>query len=350
VLGIERFEVPHDLGSSHGATRIIRLAHFEQPAYVPLVRRAYELWRELEAATGEALLHVTGSVDGGGAVFAGALRSCLEFDLPHEVLDGRELHRRFPGYSLPDDFPVVLQPDGGFLVPERCVAAHADDAVSRGALVRTGERVVGWEDVGTGVVVHTDRARFEADQLVLTAGAWSQEVARLPSGLVVAERQVQAWFEPLRPGTFLPRRFPVFNLLLDEEHLYGFPVHHGPGFGVPGFKIGRYDHDAERVSSPDLLSRDSRPEDESALRPFVERYFPDGAGTLLDVRICPFEPSPDEDFIVDRHPESERVLLAAGFSGRGFKFCSVIGEILADLALEGETRHDIGFLRFSRFS
>ena len=344
VLGVERFDVPNEMGSSHGITRIIRLAHFEHPSYVPLVRRAYELWRELEVHAGEQLLHITGAVDAGGEVYDGSLRSCLGFDLPHELMDGRDLGCRYPAYRVPSDLPVLLQPDGGFLLPERCVVAHVEAAAACGAVVRTSERVLAWDDTGDRVVVRTDRSTVEAEHLVLTAGAWSQEVARLPPGLVVAERQVLGWFEPLRPELFSLGRFPVFNLVLEYEHLYGFPI-----FGVPGFKVGRYHHEGERAADPDLLSRDSSPEDEAALRPLVERCFPAGAGRILMLKACPFEPSPDEDFILDHHPESERAVVAAGFSGRGFKFCSVVGEILADLALEGDTRHDIGFLRLARF-
>jgi sarcosine oxidase len=344
VLGLERFEVPNEQGSSHGLTRIIRLAHFEHSSYVLLVRRAYELWRELEAEVGEQLLHVTGAIDAGGELFEGSLRSCLELDLRHEVLDGKALADRFPGYRLPDDLPVVLQPDGGFLLPERCVAAHARAAAGQGAEIRTGERVLGWGEQGDAIVVRTERETVAADRLVLTAGAWSQEVARLPAGLVGASRQSLVWFAPLRPELFAPERFPVFNLEIDGEHVYGFPV-----FGVPGVKIGRYDRDTATVADPDHMARAVEPSDEARLRPLLERYLPDAAGPVLDVRICPFDPSPDEDFILDVHPETERAVVAAGFSGRGFKFCSVIGEILADLALEGETRHDIGRLSLGRF-
>jgi sarcosine oxidase len=345
VLGLERFEVPNELGSSHGLTRIIRLAHFEHPSYVPLVRRAYELWRELETEAGEQLLHVTGAVDAGGELFEGSLRSCTEFDLRHEVLDGRELNRRFPAYRLPDDLPVLLQPDGGFLTPERCVAAHAHAALAQGAELRTGEQVLGWEEASTGFRVTTDTATVEAERLVLTAGAWSEEVSRLAPGLVVAERQVLVWLEPRGPELFSVERFPVFNLEVEHEHLYGFPVH-----GAPGFKVGRYDRAGERTRSPDLMSREPTVEDEALLRPLIERYFPDGAGPTLMLKTCPFEVSPDEDFIVDLHPESDRAAVAAGFSGRGFKFCSVIGEILADLVVDGETRHDIARLRLGRFA
>ena len=204
--------------------------------------------------------------------------------------------------------------------------------------------MVEWGATGDGVRVTTDQGTVDADHLVLTAGAWSQEVARLPEGLVVAERQVLGWFEPLRPELFTTETFPVFNLEIEHEHLYGFPV-----FGVPGFKAGRYETAGERVATPDLMSREPTPEDEDRLRALVECYFPDGAGPTLSLTTCPFEVSPDERFLIDRHPDSDRVVLAAGFSGRGFKFCSVVGEILADLALDGETQHDISLFRLDRF-
>jgi sarcosine oxidase len=344
VLGLERFDVPHELGSSHGVTRIIRLAYFEHPAYVPLMRRAYELWRELEVEAGEDLLHVTGIVEAGERIYDGTLLACREHDLPHETLDGRELGRRFPAYRLPDDLPVILQPDGGFVLPERCIVAHVEGALARGTVVRARERVLEWSDTGSGVRVTTDRGVVEAERLVLTAGAWSQDVARLPPGMVRGVRQALAWLQPTRPELFTPERFPVFNLALDGEHFYGFPA-----FGIPGFKLGRYDHFGEG-GDPDLLPREPTFADEAPLREFAERRFPDGAGPTIALKTCLFEPSPDEHFLIDSHPESASAVFGAGFSGHGFKFCSVVGEILADLALEGETRHDIGFLRLARFA
>ena len=343
VLGIERFDIPHERGSSHGITRIIRLAYFEHSSYVPLVQRAYELWRELEREAGEQLLHVTGAVEGGPRIFEGALRSCHEHDLPHEELDGAEVGRRFPAYRLPEELRLVYQRDGGFLLPERCIVAHVNGALAHGAVVRTGERVLEWDARAGGVRIRTDREEVETERLVLTAGAWSQDVARLPPGLVSAQRQVLAWLDPLDPELFAPERFPVFNVALEEGHLYGFPVH-----GVPGFKVGFYDHDGQRAG-PDSISRETTAEDDVPLREFVERYFPRGAGPTLDVKTCLFELSPDEHFLIDRHPETELAVFGAGFSGHGFKFCSVVGEILADLALDGDTRHDIGLFRISRF-
>ena len=343
VLGLERFDVPHEHGSSHGLTRIIRLAYFEHPAYVPLMRRAYELWRELEVEAGEQLLHVTGIVEAGERIYEGTLRACHEHDLPHETIDGREAGRRFPAYRLPPDLPVVFQPDGGFVVPERCIVAHVADALASGAVVRARERVLEWEDTGRGVRVTTDRGMVEADRLVLTAGAWSQDVAQLPPGMVRGVRQALAWLQPSNPALFEPARFPVFNLALDGEHFYGFPA-----FGIPGFKLGRYDHFADG-GGPDAIDREPTIDDETPLRAFAERYFPEGAGPAIAVKTCLFEPSPDEHFLIDRHPDAPHAVLGAGFSGHGFKFCSVVGEILADLALDGDTRHDIGFLRLTRF-
>lgn len=343
VLGLEQFDVLHDLGSSHGLTRIIRLGYFEHPDYVPLLHRAYELWRELEREARERLLYVTGIVEGGERIHEGALRSCLDHDLRHEAIDGREVARRFPAYRLPDDLPIVFQPDGGFVLPERCIVSHVAGALANGAVVRARERVLEWSDTGDGVRVRTDRGVVEAGRLVLTAGAWSQEVARLPDGMVRAVRQALAWFQPAHPELFEPDRMPVFNLALDGEHFYGFPA-----FGIPGFKLGRYDHHGEG-GAPESIDREPTLADETPLREFAERYFPDGAGPTIALKTCLFEPSPDEHFLIDRHPESERAVVAAGFSGHGFKFCSVVGEIVADLALDGSTRHDIGLFRLDRF-
>jgi sarcosine oxidase len=344
VLGLERFDIPHELGSSHGLTRIIRLAYFEDPSYVPLLRRAYELWRELEAEAGEQLLYTTGILEAGERIYDGALRSCHEHDLPYEELDGREVARRFPAYRLPDELQVLFQPDGGFVLPERSVVAHVQGALARGAVVRARERVLGWEASSGGVLVETERGEVEAEQLVLCAGAWSQDLARLPPGMVVAQRQVLAWLQPSRPELFGRDRFPVFNLRFEQGHFYGFPT-----FGIPGVKLGRYYH-LEEKGDPDALPRDASGRDETMLRWFAEHYLPEGAGPTLALKTCLFELSPDEHFLIDRHPAVDAAVVAAGFSGHGFKFCPVVGEIVADLVIDGSTRHDIGLFRLNRFA
>ena len=248
------------------------------------------------------------------------------------MLNGAEIAERFPAYRLPPAMDVVHQPDGGFVVPERCIVAHVEGALSHGATLRARERVLEWEQNENGVRVTTDRGVVEAETLVLTAGAWSQDVARLPAGLVRGVRQSLAWLQPTRPELFEPDRMPVFNLALDGEHFYGFPAH-----GIPGFKLGRYDHFGSG-GDPDTISREPTLEDEAPLRAFAERYFPDGAGPTVALKTCLFEPSPDEHFLIDRHPDAPSAVVAAGFSGHGYKFCSVVGEILADLAIDGSTR------------
>jgi sarcosine oxidase len=346
VLGIERYDMVHDYGSSHGLTRIIRLAYWEHPTYVALLRRSYELWRELERAAGEQLLYITGSVDAGppgSSIFEGALKSSELHGLAHEVLNGAELHRRFPGYGLPREMQCLYQPDGGFLLPERCNVAHVAQALGHGAEVRFREPVVEWDATAGHVWVGTKRGTYEAEKLVICAGPWASKLVPELKELAIPERQVLAWLQPTRPERFEPAVFPVFNLEVEEGRYYGFPQ-----FLVPGFKFGKYHHLGERVDA-DTVDREPNARDEELLRSFARRYFPDGAGATLMLKGCLFTNSPDRHFILDLHPEYPEVSIAAGFSGHGYKFCSVVGEIMADLAQHGRTDHDIEFFRMGRF-
>lgn len=348
VLGLERFDIPNARGSSHGISRIIRLAYYEDPAYVPLLRRAYELWREAEAASGAELLVITGSLDASpedDPLFQGALASARLHGLPHEVLTGTEVNERFPGYLLPAGFRAIFQPQGGLVASERAIVAHVRLAQAQGADIRARERVIEWmPNVGSeGVTVVTDKGRYRAARLVLTAGAWMNELAVPLQRVAVPERQVLAWLQPLRPEWFGRDRFPVFNLQVAEGRYYGFPI-----YEVPGFKFGRYHH-REETGAADTLLREPDAADEALLREFGERYFPDGSGSTMALRACMFTNTPDEHFVLDHHPDHPQVVLASPCSGHGYKFCSVIGEILADLATgDGTTRHDIGFLRLDR--
>jgi sarcosine oxidase len=345
VLGLEQFAIPNELGSSHGLTRIIRLAYFEHPSYVPLLRRSFELWRELQAEAAEELLCTTGCLEVGypdGDVVLGSLESCRVHDLPHEVLSAAELMRRYPAYDVPPDVVAVLQPDGGFLVPELCIASYARLATARGAKLHTGERVLGWEPAGDGVRVRTDRAVYEADRLVISAGPWAYQLVDLLVGRAVPERQVLAWFKPARPDLFTPEAFPVFLLDVEAGRFYGFPMS-----GIMGLKIGVMHHLHEETD-PDHVDRAIHPRDEEVLRDCAARYFPAGAGEALALKTCMFTNTRDEHFILDLYPGLPQVAIAAGFSGHGFKFCSVVGEIMADLADHGTTRHDIGMFRLAR--
>jgi sarcosine oxidase len=347
VLGLEQFDLLHEYGSSHGLTRIIRLAYAEHPSYVALLRRGYQLWRELELRAGERLLHITGSVDAGpadGWVFRGALKSSELHGLEHQVLDGSQLQRRFPGYRLPATTQCLYQPEGGFLLPERCNLAHVNLALTAGAEIRCREQVRDWGVSRSHVWVETTERRYDGGKLVVCGGAWAAKLIPQLEGLAVAERQVLGWFQPSRPEYFRPESFPVFNLEVEEGRFYGLP-----SFAIPGFKLGKYHHRGELVD-PDRVNREPEWEDEELLRAFVGRYFPDGNGPTVRLKVCLFTNSPDEHFILDVHPEHPEVAIAAGFSGHGYKFCSVIGEIMADLAQRGETRHDIGLFRLDRFA
>lgn len=347
VLLLERFRIPHEAGSSHGFTRIIRLAYFEHPSYVPLLRRAYELWEALERDAGESLLHITGSVDAGPAdsrTVRGSRHSCEAHGLEHEVLTSAELSARCPGYALPADYLAVWQPRGGFLVPERCITAHAALAARRGADVREEEPVLRWAPRDGAVEVETPRGRYHAGQLVVAAGSWTGALVPPLAPLLQPERQVLAWFALDDRDAFAPARFPVFNLDHAGEHWYGFPE-----FGTPGFKVGCYHHRRE-VVDPDRLERGVvLPHDVALLQRVVRDCFPAVGLEPLLTRTCLFTNTPDEHFILDRLPGAPSVVVAHACSGHGFKFSSVIGEIVADLVLDGSTPHDIALHRLSRF-
>jgi sarcosine oxidase len=350
VLGLERFTIPNEMGSSHGVSRIIRLAYFEDPSYVPLLRRSFQLWRELERDFGEQLLHMTGCLHVGApgtSVFDGCLRSCAEHGLQHEVLSSDELRERFPAFRMPPGTGAILEKEGGFLVPEKCILAHAGGARAAGAELHEGEAVLGWEAGTAGVTVHTDRAVYEADKLVLTAGSWNGKLFPALAPRLEPERQVLAWLEVSRPELFAGPSFPVFIMEVPEGMYYGFPLFAG---GPPGLKLGRMHHRLETVD-PDRLDRDGAgPEDEEVLRAFARRYLPEGSGRALAMKVCLFTNTPDEHFLIDHAPGEPRVVIGAGFSGHGFKFCSVVGEILADLASGGDTRHGIELFRAGRFA
>lgn len=347
VLGLERYDVPHGYGSSHGVTRIIRLAYYEDSAYVPLLQRAYDLWADLEEDHDRQLIYETGSIDAGPAgsdLVEGSRRSCEEYGLEYESLSSAGLSDRYPGYQLPEDYEAIYQPDGGFLVPEQCIVAHVNRAHNAGATIRARERVVGWRETGDGgVTVETDHATYDADNLVVTAGAWASKSLDELEGIAVPERQVLAWLQPEVPEHFEPETHPVWNLQVPEGRFYGFPVH-----GVPGFKFGRYNH-RENDVDPDAFEREPTQADERLLREFAEEYFPDGAGPTMRLKTCLFTNTPDDDFVLDTLSAHPQVAVGAGFSGHGFKFASAIGEVLADLTLEGETEHDIEMFSLDRF-
>ena len=348
VLGLEQFDIPHAYGSSHGETRIIRLAYAEGAFYVPLLRRAYERWQRLEHDFGEQLLHITGGLDIGAAdsaLIRGSRASCREHDLSHELLTATEAMARFPALQLPPHFVANYQAEGGFLRSERCIVAHVTRAQALGAEIHAREAVLSWEARGDSVHVKTAKGEYVAERLVVTAGGWAGQLLPELAALAQPERQCLGWFQPLDLPLFTPERLPVWLLWGegDEGNWYGFPVH-----GIPGFKLGKFRHLGEPM---DLTTSDREPNaaDEALLRRFTERYFPRAAGPTMALKVCFFTNTPDEHFIIDAHPQQSNVIIAAGFSGHGYKFCSVVGEILAELALDGEAKLGIAEFGLGRF-
>jgi sarcosine oxidase len=348
VLGLERGTIPHEQGSSHGVNRIIRLAYAEDPRYVPLLRRAYERWRSLESRLGERILVITGGLDMGrpdGTVVRGSLASAQAHDLPHELLDAVEIERRWPGFRVPRGLVAVYQPEGGFVLSERAIVGHVRLAREAGADIHEGEPVVGWEASGDGVEVRTAAGSYRTRRLVVSAGAWLGKLIGPLAPLAVPERQVLLWAQTTRPELFTPEALPIFILDVEEGLFYGFPE-----YGIPGLKIGRMHHRGQVVDPDDQTRFDIEPEDEAVLRAATARYLPAANGPALTLKSCLFTNTPDEHFIIDALPGAPSVIVVSPCSGHGYKFASVVGEIAADLALEGGTDHDIGMFRIDRFS
>jgi sarcosine oxidase len=347
VLGVERFTPGHDYGSSHGATRIIRLAYFEHPSYVPLLRRSYELWRELEEASHSKLLHVTGIAEMGprdGVLVKGVLTSVEMHTLRHEVLTAKDLMQRFPAFRLPPQYVAVVQPDGGFIDAERSIHAMIELAKHAGAAVRNGECVRTIEPrAGGGVRIVTDREVVDAGAAIVTVGPWVKSLLPdLPAPLRVT-RQVMAWFAPNDPILFADGRCPVF--LIESRHgiHYGFPPD-----SEGRIKVAKHHHGDETVD-PDHHERSVSPPDETLIRAALADHLPAANGQLVEGKTCLYTVTPDGDFVVDQLPGYPQVIVASPCSGHGFKFAPVIAEILADLATAGTTRHGIGRFSLGRF-
>ncbi|MGZ3326135.1 MAG: N-methyl-L-tryptophan oxidase [Xanthobacteraceae bacterium] len=347
VLGLERHTPGHDRGSSHGSTRIIRLGYFEHPAYVPLLRRAYTLWRELEAASGRRLLHVTGIAEIGppaGPLVRGTLASARLHELSHEVLSAPELMRRFPAFRVPQDYVAVLQPEGGILAAEHSLHAQLALAAAAGADIRSGETVQAIEPRAGSVRVTTDRGIVEAGVAIVAVGAWTKTLLpEFAAGLRVT-REVMAWFAPTDADLLSADRFPVFIIESRHGMHYGIPALRGEP-SPAGIKVAKHHHRDETVD-PDAYDRTVSAADQALIRAAIADHLPAANGELLEARTCLYTMTPDGNFLIDHLPGAPNVIVASPCSGHGFKFAPVIGEALADLATTGATPHDIGW--FSR--
>ncbi len=343
VLGIEAFSRGHTDGSSGGLTRVIRLAYYEHPDYVPLLKRAWELWRDLERVTGTELLRQTGGVYVGsrdGELVAGSLRSAREHSLEHELLSPEALRERLPLFRFDPDWWGLAEATAGYLLPERAIAAHVALAERHGADLRFDERVISWSEDGDGVRVTTDRGTYGAARLVITAGAWNARLLPRIAPFLQVKRVPLFWFEPASDREALAR-LPVYIVDSGLGHgCYGFPY-----LADQGLKIAT--HGAGTPTDPDTVDRVAHPADEAPIRAFIKERLPAADGPVRMTKICMYTVTPDEHFIVD---VDGPLTYASACSGHGFKFASVMGEILADLALDGRTRHPIGFLSASRLA
>ncbi len=346
VLGIEQFSIPNSRGSSHGATRILRLGLHESARYVPMVTRALELWHETGTRVGESLFHQVGSLDvadPSSRIFSGSLNACIECGIDHEVLDASALRARFPAIRPDAEMMAVHQPGSGFVLPEAAISAHTNLAIAHGAEIHGMERLLDWKREGQIFRITTDHDVYLAEQIVFTAGAWLGNLLKLP---VEAERTVLGWFAPVENAHhFAEQNLPVW--IVDSEqcgHFYGFPIH-----GVPGFKLGRLREHSSPPVDPDLRRREPDQADEDDMRQFVARYFPGANGPVLSMTTCFFENTPDRAPIVDRLPGEEGCWVAGGFSGHGFKYSSAIGEVIKDLVTSGASRFDLRPFAADRF-
>ncbi len=345
VLGIEQFRLGHDRGSSHGESRIIRKAYFEHPDYVPLLHRAYELWNKLEKDTGRNLFRPTGLVLSGpadGETIQGARLSAKQHGLELQNFTAVEASKRFPGFVFPADHDVAFEPGAGTLLVDDCVRAQIDEAIRMGATIVDNEKVVDWSSDGQSVSVKTDRNEYHAKSLIVTGGAWASECLRslgLPLNVV---RKFVGWF-PCDSANFLENRgCPTFYFEMPHGTFYGFPSFDGTMVKVAEHSGG------EPVDDPLTVDRECHPSDFIRLNSFLTQCLPEVNPGPVRHSICLYTRTPDQHFVIDLHPEWKNVAFAAGFSGHGFKFCPVVGEVLADLIQQGETSLPIEFLSRKR--
>nr|WP_272905181.1 N-methyl-L-tryptophan oxidase [Sediminivirga luteola] len=340
VLGLETFQPGHDQGAAHGGSRIIRQSYFEHPAYVPLLRRAYEGWHALQEESGRDIVTLCGGIylgDERNQVFAGSRAAAQEHGLPHEVLTADEIRQRFPTMDPEDDALGLYEENAGYVRPEETTIANAELAAAKGAVLRFSEPVTWWGAVGGGVEVVTTQGRYGADRLVITPGPWAPEVLADLGLPLSIQRMVFHWFTPdfsaVPYESWSQERHPVY---VEETHgneqIYGFPMTDGP---EGGFKLGFFRRGTPTTAR--TIDRQVYQEENAAMQVRARQLFPHLSGPVVQAKTCLYSVTPDEHFVIGPHPAHPQVSVACGFSGHGFKFVPVVGEILADLATTGRT-------------
>lgn len=344
TLVLEQFSRGHAFGSSHGDSRIIRLA-YEKKFYVELMKSAYTEWRNLEAASGKKLLFNTGGVTIApkGHDYIVGLRNSLEAaGVESEWWDRRRVSERFPQFQIDDDVCILWQEDTGFLYASECTSTHLRLAENHGAEIRESTCVtdIDWQSSVLEVIVKDES--FRGRKVIVTAGPWAASVlSELELPLTVTRQQV-VYFRPTDVNLFQPGKFPVFIEITQGEFIYGIPV-----FRLDGVKVAR--HGLGETVSPDTCDRTPSAGYVEHLHGYLKARIPDAVGEMLQAQVCLYTETPDGDFIIDRHPDCPHLIVAAGFSGHGFKFCSLVGRILAEMASSGQTGFDLEPFRIARF-
>ena len=347
VIGFEAFSPAHSLSSSHGDSRIIRLGYFEDPSYVPLLRRAYENWRALERDTGTDVLTITGVLQIGrpdSPIVSGTLASCHAYGLDHQVLDAGAMAQRYPAFALDPDEIAVFEAQGGFVRPEAAVAAHLALARRHGAAMRMATRVTALEPDDAGVTLRLGAERIRVRRVVVATGPWIAELVPALAALATPIRQVVAWYEPKDAAATALGTMPVF--LRDAGPVgsfFGFPALDGAGV-----KVGKHAHFREAIGDPDHPNAPVNEADTALLDDFIARRLPLAAGARRDTATCRYTMLPGEDFLLDQLPGEPNIVVASPCSGHGYKFASVVGEILADLAENGATGWPIDAFSFQQ--
>ena len=345
VLGLEQFPLVHARGSSHGQTRIIRTAYYEHPSYVPLVRRSFELWRELESLSGQQLLTPSPCLTvgpPGGELVTGVLRAAREHNLHIDHLNSAEIERDYPAFQIGPEYEGLVERDAGVLFVEKCVQAQLDAARLHGAMIRSETPVLNWSASDSGVSINTVSETFHAKKLVITAGAWANGLLSNIGVPLTVMRQTMHWFQPHNYLSFETVRFPIFLLDTPEGAFYGLPA-----VDARGVKIARH-YGAPELTGPDDVNWTVGEDDERPVRAFLERYIPSAVGPTTG-QVCMYTLTPDRHFVIDLHPHHPNVAVAAGFSGHGFKFSPVVGEFLAELVEWGKAKNELSLFETNRF-
>jgi sarcosine oxidase len=359
VLGIDRYAPPHAQGSTHGDTRVTRLAIGEGVHYTPLAKRSHQIWRELEAATGQELLTECGGLilsSGpdekmfhGASFFPTTVAAARRHGIPHELLAAADIRRRFPPFAIDDSTRGYFEPSAGFVRPEACVRAQLAQAEKHGAAVLRDEPVEGIEQSGSSVQVTTAKSRYAADRLVVAAGPWLTELLPELARHFKVYRQVLYWFDvEVNFAAFTPDKFPIFIWELPEDGrgIYGFPAIDGPR---GGFKISTEQY--LETTTPATVARDVTPaEIATMVRELVAPHIKGVGATCVKAVTCLYTVTRDFGFVIDSHPELNRIIIASPCSGHGFKHSAALGEAIGDLAAGQPSRFDLSAFTLARFS